>query len=96
MSSLSMCVMGIAINISIGRFKISAIARLQYNTNVKLHVVVLVAFLSSGVRVAMVSFALFVLFSFLTFLSIRRLSAVSNSYVLLLLSILLPLFPGLY
>ena len=64
MSSFSKCVMDMAIIISILRFKISSIARLLYNTKVKLHVVVvvvlLVAFLSSGVRLAMVS----VVFSF--------------------------------
>ena len=56
------------------------------------NVVLFLLSLSSGVRFAMVT----VIFSFLlTFLSLRSLSTISKSYLLLLFSILLPLFPGL-
>ena len=57
--------------------------------------VLLLAALSSGVRFAMVTVICFFVFSLLTFLSLRSLSPVSNSYLLPLFSILLPLFPDL-
>ena len=53
--------------------------------------------LSSGMRLAMVTIVFFVVFSVLTCFSLHSLSTVSNSfYLLLLFSILLPLFPDLY
>ena len=57
------------------------------------HVVLLLASLSSGVKLAMVTIICFFVISFLTFLSLRPASTVSISYLLLLFSILLTLFP---
>ena len=57
------------------------------------HVVLLLASLSSRVRLDMVTIICFFVISFLTFLSLRSPSTVSISYLLLLFSILLTLFP---